>query len=264
MKKLIQMDNSGENVFCVAGGSGGIRITLLGRKDRIISILKEAMMSSSSVGELLKSLTNEEGSEKGNRRSWTVEGTIWDFIYQVVWWSPAILIILGLISGAFSWAISGIAKVVQRTEMGYQMGRTEAERSSLRGKVQAIERIESEFKKSFGLAQECNRITEVVARTQFDVMLAGIANESAEGYQIWRNTRSKVIGELTNTCQECQRYLTYIEPLARIVRIERYLKLSLLGCEQCRGLDEGVGENRCVALEVLSGLEMVRSWTECG
>lgn len=62
MQKPENKDNSGENVFCVAGSYKGIRITLLGPKEQIIGILEMAMESSGAVREIIGSLDNEKSS----------------------------------------------------------------------------------------------------------------------------------------------------------------------------------------------------------
>jgi hypothetical protein len=49
-------DNSGECVFSVSGSIRGIRVTLLGRKDQIIEILRVAMRSSCTVREIIHAL----------------------------------------------------------------------------------------------------------------------------------------------------------------------------------------------------------------
>jgi hypothetical protein len=66
MQKSEEKDNSGECVFCVAGSYRGIRISLLGPRDHIISILGIAMKSSGAVREIIGSLDNEKSSNEDN------------------------------------------------------------------------------------------------------------------------------------------------------------------------------------------------------
>jgi hypothetical protein len=186
----------------------------------------------------------------------SVQGTIWDTIYQIVFYSPVLIIIFSLLFGFVGWIISGIAKAVQPRRNSNPHGYSQAQSSPLGEKMEAIERIERGFGESFRLAQECCGIAIVLVRTRSDLILAGIEKESMADVRTWKDTRKRVINGLGNVQTECQRYFTRIEPLARIVQIERYLRLASLGCQRCKGPG---GDIRCVALEVLSDLEMLRS-----
>lgn len=67
MKKLEENQNSGESVFLISGSERGIKITLLGEQEKIISIMKLAVKSSITVREVLAVLSDGEGNEKKNR-----------------------------------------------------------------------------------------------------------------------------------------------------------------------------------------------------
>lgn len=66
MQKSEEKDNSSECVFCVAGSYRGIRISLLGPRDHIVSILGMAMKSSGAVREIIGSLDNEKSNTEDN------------------------------------------------------------------------------------------------------------------------------------------------------------------------------------------------------
>jgi hypothetical protein len=63
MKKHEDIPNLGETIISISGRDTGVRVMLIGEKDQIIRILKQAMRSSSALRELIQDLINEKGPE---------------------------------------------------------------------------------------------------------------------------------------------------------------------------------------------------------
>jgi hypothetical protein len=63
MKNFNDLQNRGESILSISGGETGVQVMLIGEKDRIIKILKNALNKSSALREILKELNSGESGK---------------------------------------------------------------------------------------------------------------------------------------------------------------------------------------------------------